>query len=197
MLHPQLNAAKTHLAQFRDSMKKFTATRDTTFSVVDNSRPYASGRLNNDIIVLVSSLSISNDTFVAKQRAYFSWITWAAHNVDAALGFLSCIGRFDAAERVLLDNPDDPRVQREVRSAQAAEVNSFGKNGKTRVRMIVHKSRLLFGVYDPYGVLEEGEVHVRIATQQGATSLHEIDALVVRNPCLRLGMCGGFSVLLA
>jgi hypothetical protein len=191
MIHPPLDLAKTHLAQFRDSMKKFTATRDNTFSVVDYSKPYAFGRLNNDIIVLISSLGISNDVLLQKQREYFSWIREASQSVSSAVDFLSCLGNFPAAEKVLLRGLEDASVQKDIRSSQKSEINSFGKNGKTRVRMMIHKSRLLFGVCDPYGLLEEGQVHVRIMTQHGATSLHETDVLVVRNPCLHPGRFSG------
>jgi hypothetical protein len=155
-LHPELRATPQVLAQFRASMRKFAVPHDMTFSVVDHSKPYAFGRLNNDIVVLLSSLGVSNDALLAKQRAYFAWIARADEDADAAVDFLSCTDRFDLAERVLLHGLDDARVLKEVRGAQAREVGSFGgKRGKTRVRMILKKSRLLFGVCDPHGVLEE------------------------------------------
>jgi hypothetical protein len=185
MLHPQIKPE--HLALFRSSMKKFTATKDITFSVVDHSKPYQYARLNNDIIVLISSLGITTEVLRRKQQEYFSWITMASTDISCAVDFLSCLDRFDQAERVLLDGLDDRKVQKEIQSAQNKEVGSFGKKGKTRVRMMLHKSRFLFGVCDPYGVLEEGEVHVRITTPQGPRALHEIDVLVVRNPCLHPG----------
>jgi hypothetical protein len=190
MLHPQLDLAKQHLAHFRASMKKFTAIGDITFSVVDYSKPYAFGRLNNDIVVLLSSLGVSNEALLKKQSEYFSWIEGASTDINNAVDFLSCIDKFELAERVLLDGLDDPRIQKEIQGAQNREVGSFGKKNKTRVRMMLQKSRLLFGVCDPYGVLEEGEVHVRFTAHQGATTLHEVDVLVVRNPCLHPGEFG-------
>lgn len=41
MLHPEMDRAQGPLAQFRRSMKKFNATLDNTFSVVDYATPYA------------------------------------------------------------------------------------------------------------------------------------------------------------
>jgi hypothetical protein len=187
MQEPRLRKTPQVLAQFRDSMRKFTATSDHIFSVVDYSKPYAFGRLNNDIIVLISALGISNDALLQKQREYFAWIRDAPTDAMRAVDFLSCLDRHDKAERVLLDGLDAPRVQATLRDAQMSEVKSFGKNEKIRVRMMIHKSRLLFGTCDPYGVLEEGQVHVRITNGKGATSLHETDVLVVRNPCLHPG----------
>lgn len=169
-------------------MKKFNATLDNTFSVVDYSKPYAFGRLNNDIIVLLSSLGITNEKLLAKQQAYFSWIEQAATDVNTAVDLLSCMGQFALAEKVLLDGLDDPGVQGRIRGLQSGEVAGFRKNDKIRCRTMVHKSRLLFGICDPHGVLNEGEVHVCFtSSRQGATSLHAIDVLVVRNPCLHPG----------
>ena len=53
---------------------------------------------------------------------------------------------------------------------------------------MIHKSRLIFGVCDPYSVLKEGQVHIRItSTRKGPTTPINGDVLVVRNPCLHPG----------
>ncbi|KAF9261342.1 RNA-directed RNA polymerase [Marasmius fiardii PR-910] len=193
MLHPALDATKpNHLAEFRKSMKKFSTTTNTTFSVVDYSKPYAFGRLNNDIIVLLSSLGITNEKLVQKQQEYHSWIAEASTDPLKAFTFLSSMEEHQVAERVLLDGLDDPAVQRGIKSRQDREVASFKgeKNNKNRSRMIIQKSRLLFGVCDPFGVLKEGQVHIRITTARSgpSTPIHG-DVLVVRNPCLHPGDC--------
>lgn len=187
MLH--LDLKNGPLAQFRQSMKKFSTTQNTTFSVVDYSQPYAFGRLNNDIIVLLSSLGITNDKLLSKQRDYFQWISDATQNVVKAVDFLSCLGQYPLAERVLLSGLDDPEVSKAIRKWQLSEIASFrNKSDKNRSRMMIHKSRLIFGVCDPYKVLKEGEVHIRITTSRNgpATPIHG-DVLVVRNPCLYPG----------
>jgi len=190
MLHPELDKEKKHLVHFRKSMKKFNTSTANTFSVVDYSTPYAFGRLNNDIIVLLSSLGVTNEKLLAKQEEYFRWIEEAATNHLTAVDFLSCIGKYDEAERVLLNGLDDPKVFDRVQDAQKSEVAKFRKaeSGKARSRMMIHKSRLIFGVCDPYGVLKEGQVHIRITTENGATTPINTDVLVVRNPCLHPGM---------
>lgn len=189
MLHPPLDVERKHMVHFRDSMKKFKTTIDVTFSVVDYSSPYKFGRLNNDVVVLLASLGISNEKFLAKQDQYFNWITEASSNVTSAIDFLSCLDNTQSlVERVLLDGLDSPEVSAKIHSLQRMEVASFRKNGKMRVRMLIHKSRLLFGVCDPFGVLNEGEVHVRVMVgRQSATTLTQTDVLVVRNPCLHPG----------
>ena len=189
MLHPELDQERKHLVHFRKSMKKFTTTTTSTFSVVDYSMPYTFGRLNNDIIVLLSSLGVTNEKLLAKQEEYFTWIEEAATNHLRAVDFLSCIGKYEEAERVLLDGLDDPKVFGKVRDAQKSEIAKFRKDdGKPRTRMMIRKSRLIFGVCDPYGVLKEGQVHIRITTSNGASTPINADVLVVRNPCLHPGM---------
>lgn len=186
MLHPPL--MDKH-AEFRHSMKKFsTLANDTTFSVVGNSEPYQFGRLNNDIIVLLSSLGVTNEKLLAKQREYFSWINEASTNFTKAIDFLACLGEHSMAESVLLRGLDDPAVAAKVRGLQNREVNSFRKNDRYRARMMIHKSRLLYGVCDPFGVLKEGEVHIRLLMDKhGETTPIYADVLVVRNPCLHPG----------
>jgi hypothetical protein len=191
MLHPEMDKDKTitHLVEFRKSMKKFTAEKNTTFSVVDYSKPYSFGRLNNDIIVLLSSLGISNDALLAKQQNYFDWISASSSDTLKACDFLAAMNEYDLAQKVLFRGIEDLEMSREVSKLQRKEISSF-KNERTnkgRTRMIIEKSRLLFGVCDPFRVLKEGQVHIRISGPKGHTTPIHADVLVVRNPCLHPG----------
>lgn len=188
MLHPQLDKDGQSHVHFRDSMKKFTATSDNTFSVVGYSQPYAFGRLNNEIVTLLWSLGVSKEKLIAKQEAYFEWIRMASEDVSSAVDFLSCLGQYPLAERVLLNGIDDDDVAKSIRKAQLSEVSNFRKNDKNRVRMMIQKSRLLYGVCDPFQVLNEGQVHIRITTsRKGPSTPLNCSVLVVRNPCLHPG----------
>ncbi|KAH7343653.1 RNA dependent RNA polymerase-domain-containing protein [Rhizoctonia solani] len=189
-LHPQLDEAAQQHVHFRDSMRKLKTGTDNTFSVVDYSKPYQFGRLNNDIIVLLSALGVTNEALSAKQDAYFDWIKSANKDISSAMNFLSALGKHDLAERVFMDGLEEERIQAQIRNAQVEEVNAFRKpeTGKDRSRILLLQSRHLFGVCDPYGLLEEGEVHVRIMEpRKGPTTLSNIDLMVVRNPCLHPG----------
>lgn len=186
-MHPEMDKHKKHLAQFRKSMKKFTTTQDHSFSVVGFSKPYAFGRLNNDVIVLLASLGIKDETLIAKQQEYLQWIEGASTDVTKAIDFISTLDNYHLAERILLDGLDNRAVHHEIRKAQMLEVSQFLKNDKPRARMIIHKSRLLYGVCDPFKVLKEGQVHVRITSRTGESTLINGDVLVVRNPCLHPG----------
>lgn len=202
MQHPDLdkrnrereaNTPPCH-AQFRKSMKKFTATSDNSFSVVGYSKPYSFGRLNNDIITLLSSLGVTTDKFTAKQQEYFDWISKATEfdtEPTAAMDFLCCTEKYEKAEQILLrDDESNPKLLKEIRSLQLEELSKHHdkETGKYKTRMMIHKSRRLFGVCDPYQVLKEGQVHIRItAGRKGPSTPIHGDVLVVRNPCLHPG----------
>ena len=103
--------------------------------------------------------------------------------------FLSCLGQYALVEKVLLEGFDDCMVSQKIRALQQAEFHGMqGKKDKMKSRMMIHKSRLLFGVCDPHRVLKEGQVHIRITTsRKGAATPINGDVLVVQNPCLYLG----------
>ncbi|KAH9888525.1 RNA dependent RNA polymerase-domain-containing protein [Cubamyces lactineus] len=188
MQHRELS--KECVAQFRASQRKFKATNDNTFSVVAHSVPYAYARLNNEIVVLLSSLGITHETFLRRQEEYHGWIRTASADWQVAFNVLCALKQFEAAERLLLRGIEHRDVQASIRSAQMAEIGAFKKKEKFRARMIIPKSRFLFGICDPYGVLKEGEVHVRVSVpRKGATTLTNTQVLVVRNPCLHPGDC--------
>ncbi|KAF9069456.1 RdRP-domain-containing protein [Rhodocollybia butyracea] len=190
MLHPAMDKEKKHYIEFRKSMKKFKSTIDNTFAVVGHSTPYSFGRLNNEIVVLLSSLGITNQALLAKQEAYFTWIEKATSDIITGFEFLACLGEFNKAERLILDGFTSD-VLGTIRKAQNSELAAFRKNDdlkKERVRVLVHKSRRLYGVCDPHRVLKEGQVHVRVMTSRnGSATITGTDVLVVRNPCLHPG----------
>jgi hypothetical protein len=185
------------LVQFRYSMRKFKvgADGDNTFSVVDDggfSKPFVYGRLNNDVVTLLSSLGIANETFLRKQKAYLEKLRDAHTKYGTAFEVLSAIGKYEEAERVLLDGLDHPQVQRSIKTAITKEIAAFKKEGndKKKIRMVVEKSRYVFGVCDPLGILKDGEVFINFTmTRGGARALHGIHVLVYRNPCMHPGRC--------
>lgn len=81
-------------------------------------------------------------------------------------------------------------VQPSVAKLVSAEfARTLNKRDGQRCRILIPKSRLLFGVCDAWGVLKEGECAVKV-TQDGdgqPRALHGMDVLVTRNPCLHPG----------
>jgi regulator of nonsense transcripts 1 len=190
MLHPDMDAEGQQLAHFRKSQKKFSTTADHSFSVLGHSKPYSFGRLNSNIIVILSSLGVTDATFLAKQQEYFEWIGAASWDTLKALDFFACLESFPLAERVLFEGVGSEPVKQEIKRMQSMEVLRSQTS-----HIMVHKSRVLYGVCDPFQVLQEGEVHIRITvpTNLGYTQSILGDVIIVRNPCLHPGMSLMFS----
>ncbi|KAF2026561.1 RdRP-domain-containing protein [Setomelanomma holmii] len=182
-------------AQFRASMRKFKDSPDYSFAVVDYSKPYVFGSLNDEVVVLLHTLGISQETLLAKQAQHLAFLQDVHKgNSRAAFQFLSYIDRTEVAEKLLLEGLDSVRATLKslVKQEYARMIN---KRDEQRCRVFVPKSRLLFGVCDPTakdgfaGRLKEGECFVRI-TQDGDGRAHTIintEVLVTRNPCLHPG----------
>jgi hypothetical protein len=145
--------------------------------------------------VLLHTLGISQDILLAKQTQYLTLLQDVHRgNSRAAFQFLSYINRTDVAEKLLLDGLDSVHtvLKSLVKQEYARMIN---KRNEQRCRILIPKSRLLFGVCDPTakdgsaGLLNEGECFVRI-TQDGDGRAHTIintEVLVTRNPCLHPG----------
>ena len=172
-------------------MKKFKVVSNNTFSIVDHSTPYVYARLNNDIVTLLSALGISDHTLLQKLEKYLSWLQTVKSDLSAAVDFLSSIGQHGDVERVLLEGLDSSSTQSKLNAALKKEIAAFKKadTEKDKLRVLVHNSRYVFGVCDPFQILEEGEVFIRVTMPRtGPTTIHSCPVLVVRNPCLHPGL---------
>ncbi|KAI0200558.1 RNA dependent RNA polymerase-domain-containing protein [Astrocystis sublimbata] len=81
-------------------------------------------------------------------------------------------------------------VRPEIRKLVNIEKGRMLKNHDTqKCRILVPKSRLLFGVCDAWNVLKEGECHVRVTTDENGVpqTITNAHVLVTRNPCLHPG----------
>ncbi|KAI6122035.1 RNA dependent RNA polymerase-domain-containing protein [Pisolithus sp. B1] len=122
MMHPDMDKDKTCPVEFRKSMKKFTTTLDHSFSVVGHSKPYSFGWFNNEVIVLLSSLGITDENLVTKQREYLRWIEEASTDT------------YKLAERVLLDGLEDEAISRGIRKGVCDPLKVL-KEGQVFVRV--------------------------------------------------------------
>jgi hypothetical protein len=151
--------------------------------------------LNDEVVVLLHALGISQDTLLAKQAQYLEFLrTVGQGDPRAAFQFLSYIDRMELAEKFLLEGlaPVYATLKSLVKQEYARMIN---KRDEQRCRIFIPKSRLLFGVCDPtakggcQGQLKEGECFVRI-TQDGdgrPQTIINTEVLVTRNPCLHPG----------
>ncbi|KAJ4288053.1 hypothetical protein N0V90_012070 [Kalmusia sp. IMI 367209] len=181
--------------QFRESMRKFKDAADHSFAVVDYSKPYAFGSLNDEVVVLLHTLGISQNTLLRKQHEHLKFLQNVSRGDSrAAFQFLSYSSRLDLAERLLLDGIES--VQPTLASLVKQEYTKMlNKRDEQRCRILIPKSRLLFGICDPsskdgrLGTLKEGECFVRV-TRDGSgipETIINTEVLVTRNPCLHPG----------
>jgi hypothetical protein len=192
-------------------MRKFKDGVDLSFSVVDYSKvwfpminsakcsdysqPYAFGSLNDEVVVLLHTLGISQDMLLEKQRQHLEFLQSVSRgNVRAAFQFLSHCDRIDLAEKLLLDGVEPLRqsLKSLVKQEYAKMLN---KRDEQRCRILISKSRLLFGVCDPTskgnssGRLKERKCFVRITLDGDGKpcTIINTEVLATRNPCLHPG----------
>jgi hypothetical protein len=145
--------------------------------------------------VLLHALGVSTDMLLRKQEQYLEFLSNVSQGDSrAAFQFLSYYDRIDLAEKLLLEGTESVRstLGSLVRQEYTKMLN---KRGEQRCRILIPKSRLLFGVCDPTsknqrpGKLREGECFVRI-TDDGdgvARTIINTEVMVTRNPCLHPG----------
>lgn len=193
---PRMVNEKQPLLKMRKSMKKFHATKDNSFAVVEHSKPYSYGFLNDEHIVLLEALGVTRETLLRKQDEHFQLLASARTDFREAFRFLSYVNKPELAEKLLLDGIESvtPQIDKLIGAEHAKMVN---KRNEQRCRIFVGRSRLLFGVADAWGVLKEGECHVRITLEGNgqAQTLTNTEVSVIRNPCLHPGDWQKFQVV--
>ncbi|KAG4270545.1 hypothetical protein FPRO04_11414 [Fusarium proliferatum] len=184
------------LLKLRKSMKKFSGGDDYSFAVVEHSKPFSYGFLNDESIILLHALGISRDTLLSKQRHHFNLLSNARSDFRDAFRFLSYVNCPGLAERVLLDGLES------VKSQINGQINDelkkmLNKQGGQKCRVFVQKSRLLFGVCDAWDVLREGECAVKVTLEENGLphALKNTEIIVIRNPCLHPGDWQKFRVV--
>ena len=191
--------------ELRKSMRKFTGTSDLTFAVVEYSKvcfflqsfrlsnknfsqPYIYGYLNDEIILLLHSLGIRTEILLQKQNEHFHLMEQARTDPVVAFRFLNSLGRNDLAEKLLLQGVDS--IKKALGSLIGQEYGKMlTKHEDQKCRILLPKSRLLFGVCDPRATLKPGECFLRVTNDGDGIARPIIGAsvLVARNPCLHPG----------
>ena len=147
-------------------------------------------------MLLLHSLGISEHVLRRKQQEYFDFLSASTIHPVAAFRFLTYTNNMELAERVLLDGIEPARAQ--VSRLINQEFNKLlNAKAEQKCRIMIPKSRLLFGVCDSRAVLKEGECAVKV-TMDGdgqPMALKGMEILVTRNPCLHPGDLQKFSVV--
>ena len=172
----------------RKSMKKFQPGTKPFKEVwlCDHSRPYSYGHLNKQFIMLFSGLGIKNEVFLQKQRELFEHLESMTEDPTVAIQMLFWNNQPDVAARVVKCLTKqafkaDKFIQKQISHLQSKLIEKMEK-----LRLLVEKSRNVFGVCDLLQVLEYGEcffrpmIHGKPQTVCGKVT-------VAKNPCYLLG----------
>ncbi|XP_020914800.1 RNA-dependent RNA polymerase 2 [Exaiptasia diaphana] len=210
LLHcPELQHVK---AQFRKSMKKFKIPseeiqqRCSTLGVVEYSKPFSNAYLNTQLaMVLADNQDRSGRSYLLQlQRQFYEMLRNLLHDEELAIHYLTITGRTDLLARLRRNGFWNHRVQKdldrirndELRKMLKDDDSSYGfdeeggqERRRSKLRVLVPRARVVFGVSDPYGELEYGEVFfLPSLPETELASFHNARKVVVgRNPCYHPG----------
>ncbi|CAF4884205.1 unnamed protein product [Rotaria sp. Silwood1] len=167
--------------QVRPSMKKFTSTISTCLYVCDDgySGPKL-GFLIKQYIMLLSGLNISDEVFIKKQEEYFHEIISMCDDMNIAIKYSLYFDRIDLIYYLLSNNIQF--IQSELQILQKKALESVEK-----LKIPITKSRLAFGVCDPYSVLKSGEVYFRPTFNGRQFMIDSKICFVAKSPSYHLG----------
>ncbi|UKZ47230.1 hypothetical protein TrVGV298_001446 [Trichoderma virens] len=174
--------------RYRGYKGVFSGGDDLSFSVVEYSKPYVFGNLNDEVIVLLDALGISRQTLLRKQQEHFDFLAKAYKDPRVAFRILCHLNMPEVAERVIIDSLDAvrPKINKLINAEYDKMLN---KRDEQKCRILIPKSRLLFGVCDAWGVLKPGQCAVKVTMDGDGQpyALKGMKVLVTRNPCLHPG----------
>ena len=187
----------------RPSMRKFTTSALPMLALCGFSRPYTYGHLNRQLIFLLSALGVPDEIFLTLQRELFELISEMHVNAEAAVAMLHWMGKPDVAEmimrltidencsditRILLYRKDVCNTLAKIKREYFIRDEKVKNDGKVKekLRIMVKKSRLLYGVCDQLNQLKYGQCFLRITVNNVAKTVTG-KIVTGRMPCYLLG----------
>ncbi|OMO81567.1 RNA-dependent RNA polymerase, eukaryotic-type, partial [Corchorus capsularis] len=160
--------------------------------------------LNREIVALLSTLGIKDEVLEKLQEDQLCVLGKMLANREAALDALQSIGGADSKNILvnMLLQGYEPNVEPYLSMMLLAHHESLLSDLKTRCRIFVPKGRVLLGCLDETGVLNYGQVFVRLKLRKAELEcpdqsyFHKVDektaivigkVVVTKNPCLHPG----------
>lgn len=186
----------------RSSMLKFESS-NRMLNVTKSSEPMAC-YLNREIVSLLSTLGVKDESLLALQQEQLLLLGKLRTNREAALNVLMNLNGFDSSNilvKMLLQGYEpnaEPYLSMMLQSYYQNQLNDL----KTRCRVFVPKGRVLLGCLDETGILNYGQIYVRITMMRSEleagnqsffrkvddkTSIVVGKVVVTKNPCLHPG----------
>ncbi|WCJ36047.1 RNA-dependent RNA polymerase 2 [Euphorbia peplus] len=160
--------------------------------------------LNREIITLLTTLGIKDEVFEELQKHQLYLLSKMLNNRHSALNVLENLSWADNKTILvkMLRQGYEPNKEPYLSMLLQAYHENMLMELRSRCRILVPKGRILIGCLDEYGILEYGQVYVRItmtkAELQAADQsfFHRVDektaivtgkVVVTKNPCLHPG----------
>lgn len=181
---------------FRPSMNKFEAN-DFSIDVVRTSLTPSVAYLNRQIILLLSSLRVPEQSFLTLQDRMMEQLKALTDNAMEACQAIRDLNEFGGhgyhtyliQYLSRLGERKDPFVQQLLLAFKSFLVKEL----RTKAKIRVPDSWCLLGVVDETDTLEYGEVFIQIDNSHQKSdnpirTIFEGDVIVTRNPCFHPGM---------
>ena len=161
--------------------------------------------LNREIISLLSTLGVKDEVFLAMQQEQLDLLGRMLTESDAALDVLETLSGADSKSILVkmlhgcYEPKSEPYLSMMLKAHYAYQLSDL----KSRCRIFVPKGRILVGCLDETGLLNYGQVFVRITVSKTKQqfqdeSLRKVDGddstciivgkvVVTKNPCLHPG----------
>jgi len=187
----------------RPSMKKFESEH-TMLEVITWTR-FLPCFLNKQIITLLSSLLVPDDSFHVLQKSMVNKLSQMVENVEVAFDVLttSCTGDLQTTAALMLSAGFQPQSEPHLRdmlsSIRAVQLEEL----LTKCRIFIPQGRWLIGCLDEMGELEYGQCFIKVSSPplegcflKHGSSLEERKTsptivkgkvVVAKNPCLHPG----------
>ncbi|OMO59796.1 RNA-dependent RNA polymerase, eukaryotic-type [Corchorus olitorius] len=160
--------------------------------------------LNREIVALLSTLGVKDEVLEKLQEEQLCVLGKMLTNREAALDALQSIGGADSKNILvnMLLQGYEPNVEPYLSMMLLAHHESLLSDLKTRCRIFVPKGRVLLGCLDETGILNYGQVFVRLKLRKAELEcpdqsyFHKVDektaivigkVVVTKNPCLHPG----------
>ena len=152
--------------------------------ILDYSRPGVNAYLDAKLVMLLAARGVQIKDLRALQTDYYKLLEKMCHDSASKDYFLRLTGR----------TIEGSQTDGDIRALRREEVRNMlewngSRTGVPRVRILVPKARVVFGVGDPYGKLKKGECYFKPTLVHGEGSEFEAEkkVFVVRTPCYHPG----------
>lgn len=160
--------------------------------------------LNREIITLLSTLGVEDGVFLGMQEEQLQLLGRMFTNTDAAVNVLESTGGSEMKSivtRMLLQGYE-PKKEPYLFTMLQSHLENQLSDLRTRCRIFVPRGRVLVGCLDETGILEYGQVYVRVTMTKSelecsnqtffqrvdeTTSVVKGKVVVTKNPCLHPG----------